>query len=239
MKVGPLRFSVHHERSYVKNRGATVEDEPGPVLARQRAVLRHHGLHPRGTPEEDVPRHHAPRRPGRQPGTFPPPRPGGAAQFLAGEALPPQGRHGGLDEPGRLAPARRGGHARVRHRHRAGHLRAQTATAGAAVGEGVLPGSPCPGDSHPGEHHRRLLRPRPRLALHLHQPPGGVADAPVAGRIAGQSPPGRIPRGRRLDFRTDVPGGPRNGPVRHLRGVLYAFQKRAAPSGAFRGDLAG
>jgi enoyl-CoA hydratase/carnithine racemase len=29
MKVGPLRFSVHHERSCVKNRGATVEDKFG------------------------------------------------------------------------------------------------------------------------------------------------------------------------------------------------------------------
>src|SRR5437660_12297554 len=28
MRVAPLRFSAHHERSYVKNRGAAVEDEP-------------------------------------------------------------------------------------------------------------------------------------------------------------------------------------------------------------------
>jgi hypothetical protein len=27
MKVAPPRFSVHHERTYVKNRGATVEDK--------------------------------------------------------------------------------------------------------------------------------------------------------------------------------------------------------------------
>jgi SRSO17 transposase len=27
MKGAPLRFSVHHERTYVKNRGATVEDK--------------------------------------------------------------------------------------------------------------------------------------------------------------------------------------------------------------------
>src|SRR4051812_3693646 len=27
MKVAPLRFTAHHETSYVKNRGATVEDE--------------------------------------------------------------------------------------------------------------------------------------------------------------------------------------------------------------------
>ena len=27
MQVAPLRFSVHHERSYVKNQGATVEDK--------------------------------------------------------------------------------------------------------------------------------------------------------------------------------------------------------------------
>src|SRR3954447_21373006 len=31
MKVAPLRFSVHHGRSYVKNRGATVEDKLGPL----------------------------------------------------------------------------------------------------------------------------------------------------------------------------------------------------------------
>src|SRR4051794_13860370 len=30
MKVAPQRFSVHHERSYVKNQGATVEDKPEP-----------------------------------------------------------------------------------------------------------------------------------------------------------------------------------------------------------------
>src|SRR4051812_38251381 len=28
MKASPLRFPVHHERGYVKIRGATVEDEP-------------------------------------------------------------------------------------------------------------------------------------------------------------------------------------------------------------------
>jgi hypothetical protein len=27
MQVAPLRFSVHHERSYVKNQGATVEEK--------------------------------------------------------------------------------------------------------------------------------------------------------------------------------------------------------------------
>src|SRR4051812_36275839 len=29
MEVAPLRFSAHHERTYVKNRGATVEDKLG------------------------------------------------------------------------------------------------------------------------------------------------------------------------------------------------------------------
>ena len=80
----------------------------GPLPARQREVLRHRRLLPRGTAAKDHPGHNAPRRPGRQHRRVHGAVAGRIAHLRAGEALRPQGRLARLGGAVRLAPAGRG-----------------------------------------------------------------------------------------------------------------------------------
>ena len=101
---------------------------------------------------------------------------GRIARFYAGEAIRPQGWFAVIWAASvRLAPAGRGGHARLHHRDRPGHLGAQAAGGGAAAGEGGggggqpgqgrVPGQRQPRDPHPHERHPRHDRAGPRHPL--------------------------------------------------------------------------
>jgi hypothetical protein len=66
MQVAPLRFSVHHERSYVKNQGATVEDKLQHLLREVQVAVesvQHHQPQPlAGRPRQVRQQHFGERR---------------------------------------------------------------------------------------------------------------------------------------------------------------------------------
>ena len=78
-----------------------------------------------------------------------------------------------------------------------------------------------PADSvDPGEHHRRLLRPGPGLAVHLRQPAGRAPPGRKPGRPAGQEHLGRVSRaGRGASSSGPTAGRGPNG-TRHGHDVL-------------------
>ena len=142
----------------------------------------------------DLPGHHLPRGTGGRARAIHPAHEGRAIPILAGEALHPQGRFDRLDRHEQLAPARRGGRPRLRHRDPPGHLRPQAVGVGTAVcqgggggcepGQGRVPGQRQPRDPHALRGHPRHDRSGPR-----HAADGRPAAMLDDGQVGGRQPP--------------------------------------------------